>query len=138
MAVKTQAEAFSANVQLNEWLTVPNQMRVCVRLISNDLFVENAQTYYANRSDLGQLLQIRTKKDGDRMRPLGMSGTKKVSRIFIDAKIPDTARETWPLLVNEHGDVLAVIGLRMSASFSKTRRATDDVAVMIAPTTYNV
>lgn len=138
MAAKTQAEAFSANVQLNEWLTVPNQMRVCVRLISNNFFVENAQTYYANRSDLGQRFQIRTKQDGDRMRPLGMSGTKKVSRIFIDAKIPDTARETWPLLVNEHGDILAVIGLRMSAWFSKTRRATDDVAVMIAPTTYNV
>lgn len=138
MAAKTQAEAFSANVQLNEWLTVPNQMRIGIWLISNDMFVENGQTYYANRSDLGQILQIRTKKAGDRMQPLGMAGTKKVSRIFIDAKIPDTARETWPILVNEHGDILAVIGLRMSARFSKTRRATDDVAVMIAPTTYNV
>lgn len=131
---KAQPEAFCATVQFNKWLTLPNNMRVFVCAASTRLSVEEAQTYYANRSDLGHTLQIRTKQDGDRMRPLGMDGTKKVARIFIDAKIPDTARQTWPLLVNERGDVLAVLGLRMSAHFSKTQRAADDVAVMIAPT----
>ena len=131
---KVQPEAFSVTVQFDKWLMLPNNIRVFFCATSTCLSVEGAQTYYANRSDLGHILQVRTKQDGDRMQLLGMDGTKKVSRIFIDAKIPDTARQTWPILVNERGDVLAVLGLRMSAHFSKTQRAADDVAVMIAPT----
>jgi len=57
-------------------------------------------------------LVIRTKSDGDYIKT--KIGKKKVSRIFIDAKIPVSERKTWPLLVDKNGNVLWVIGLQKS------------------------
>ena len=45
------------------------------------------------------LLQVRNIRAGDRIRPLGMAGTKKVQEIFIDRKLPRTERKRLPLLV---------------------------------------
>ncbi|MEI6209120.1 MAG: tRNA lysidine(34) synthetase TilS [Desulfuromonadales bacterium] len=42
--------------------------------------------------------QVRTFRPGDRMTPLGMSGSKKVKDIFIDRKIPSSDRRNIPLL----------------------------------------
>jgi tRNA(Ile)-lysidine synthase len=36
---------------------------------------------------------------GDRVRPLGMKGHKKVHDVFIDAKVPVMHRFTWPVIV---------------------------------------
>lgn len=121
---------FEGNVPFNEWVKLGQHLYLCVTT-AFDTYVEGAQCYYANQAELGQL-RIRTRQDGDRIHVLGMTSAKKVSRIFIDAKVPDIERATWPLLVNDD-DILAVVGLRMSQHFSRTKRATDDVAVMIAP-----
>ncbi|MBT1070484.1 tRNA lysidine(34) synthetase TilS [Pelotalea chapellei] len=42
--------------------------------------------------------QVRTFRSGDRMTPLGMTGSKKVKDIFIDAKIPLPQRRRLPLV----------------------------------------
>jgi tRNA(Ile)-lysidine synthase len=42
---------------------------------------------------------IRCFKEGDRFNPLGMSGRKKLKDLFIDKKIPNTARKTIPLFI---------------------------------------
>lgn len=42
---------------------------------------------------------VRTFCPGDRMRPLGMHGHKKVHDVFIDAKVLAALRPTWPLVV---------------------------------------
>lgn len=47
---------------------------------------------------------VRTYKPGDRVRPLGMTGRKKVKDIYIDSKIPLRQRHQIPLLFC--GDVL--------------------------------
>jgi tRNA(Ile)-lysidine synthase len=42
---------------------------------------------------------VRTFSPGDRVRPLGMHGHKKVHDVFIDAKVPVVHRSTWPLVI---------------------------------------
>jgi tRNA(Ile)-lysidine synthase len=42
---------------------------------------------------------VRTVSPGDRVRPLGMQGHKKVHDVFVDAKVPVALRSTWPLVV---------------------------------------
>lgn len=42
---------------------------------------------------------VRTVSPGDRIRPLGMHGHKKVHDVFVDAKVPVAHRATWPLVV---------------------------------------
>jgi tRNA(Ile)-lysidine synthase len=56
-------------------------------------------------------LTVRSPSPGDRFRPMGMAGSKKLSRFFIDRKIPHELRSLWPIVVSE-GDILWVCGLR--------------------------
>lgn len=51
---------------------------------------------------------VRQRKNGDRMQPLGMSGSKKVKDIFIDEKIPRRDREKTPIF--EYKGVIVWIG----------------------------
>ncbi len=59
----------------------------------------------------GQLV-IRPIEPGDRIQPLGMRGSLKISDLFINNKIPQPARERWPLVVDEE-KVVWVVGLRI-------------------------
>ena len=44
-------------------------------------------------------LELRTRQDGDRFEPLGMDGhAMKLSDFFINVKLPQRARDRWPLL----------------------------------------
>ena len=59
----------------------------------------------------GELL-VRSRRPGDRFRPLGLQGTKKLKDFFIDAGIPRRERDGVPLLV-AGGEILWVIGHRL-------------------------
>lgn len=62
-------------------------------------------------------LQVRTRRPGDRIQPLGMeNGSQKISDLMINAKLPERARSRWPLLLS--GDEVAwVPGVRMAQTF---------------------
>lgn len=59
-------------------------------------------------------LHLRARQNGDRFRPLGMRGTKKLQDFFVDRKVPRERRDGVPLLVNHQGEILAVIGYVVS------------------------
>jgi tRNA(Ile)-lysidine synthase len=46
-------------------------------------------------------LVVRSFRPGDRIRPLGMAGRKKLHDIFIDAKVPPALRRRLPLLTTD-------------------------------------
>jgi tRNA(Ile)-lysidine synthase len=55
---------------------------------------------------------------GDSFQPLGMKGKrKKLSDLFIDAKIPLLKKHDLRVLVNGNGDIIWVVGLRMDERF---------------------
>lgn len=56
-------------------------------------------------------LLLRNRREGDRFKPFGLRGTKKLSDFFIDRKIPRRLRDRVPLLV-EGEDILWVVGIR--------------------------
>ena len=45
------------------------------------------------------LLQVRPWRFGDRIEPLGMSGSKSLQDVFTDALVPASRRQSWPVLV---------------------------------------
>lgn len=55
-------------------------------------------------------LAIRTPMPGDRLRPFGMSGSKKLSDIFIDKKIPGRQRAKT-LVIADAREILWVVGI---------------------------
>lgn len=58
-------------------------------------------------------LTIRNFQNGDRFRPLGMGGSQKLKKFFIDQKVPRDERRRIPILVSR-GNILWVAGYRMS------------------------
>jgi tRNA(Ile)-lysidine synthase len=59
-------------------------------------------------------LTVRNRRPGDRMRVLGLNGTKKVQDMFVDERIPPSVREKLPLLVDAAGQVIWIPGIRRS------------------------
>jgi tRNA(Ile)-lysidine synthase len=69
-------------------------------------------------------LLIRPRKPGDRLRPLGLNGTKKLQDILVDARVPLQRRDSVPLVADRKGVIWVVghcIDQRVALS-SKTRR----------------
>lgn len=58
-------------------------------------------------------LKIRSRQPGDRFRPFGMGGTKKVKDFLIDTKVPRHVRQSIPILV-AGDEILWVVGYRTS------------------------
>jgi len=58
----------------------------------------------------GRSLRVRSPKAGDRVKPLGLDGTKKLQDVFVDAKVPRAERPEWPV-VTAGGVVAWVPGL---------------------------
>ncbi|NPV53664.1 MAG: tRNA lysidine(34) synthetase TilS [Firmicutes bacterium] len=75
-------------------------------------------------------LVVRTRRHGDRFRPLGMDGTKKLKEFFIDLKIPRGRRDRIPLIV-AGDEIIWVIGYRIGERF-KVTGATRKVLHLVA------
>ncbi len=56
---------------------------------------------------------IRSFKDGDRVHPAGMEGSKKVQDFFVDKKIRREERKNIPIIVDHEGNIVAVGNLRL-------------------------
>ena len=78
-----------------------------------------------DRAALDGELVVRSRRDGDRIRPFGMEGSGKVSELLIDAKVPQALRDEVPVVACD-GQVLWVAGVRRSAVGS-VRRDTPEV-----------
>jgi tRNA(Ile)-lysidine synthase len=61
-------------------------------------------------------LTVTSVRDGDRMRPFGMRGTRKVSDVLIDAKVPARVRGTVPV-VRDGERIVWVAGVKSSEDY---------------------
>ena len=65
---------------------------------------------------LGGPLQVRTWREGDRIRPLGMSGSKTLGDLFTDHRIPRSQRGRLPIVL-AGGRIAWVAGVAVSDEF---------------------
>jgi tRNA(Ile)-lysidine synthase len=61
-------------------------------------------------------LMIRNMHPGDRFHPLGLQGSKKVSRFFMDRKIPKNLRSRIPLVLSR-GEIVWIAGMEIGQGF---------------------
>ena len=71
---------------------------------------------YANGDLAGSRLSIRTRRAGDRMKPLGMTCYKKLHDIFIDDKIALKRRNRVPIVISRN-KILWAAGVKLSDEF---------------------
>ncbi|MCG8476628.1 MAG: tRNA lysidine(34) synthetase TilS [Cytophagales bacterium] len=68
-------------------------------------------------------LELRRWEKGDRFKPLGLKGSKKVSDFLIDSKVPRSSKENiWVLCSG--GRIVWLVGLRMDDRFKLTGKTT--------------
>ena len=68
----------------------------------------------------GRNIMIRFFQAGDRLKPLGMKGTKKLKSLFIDEKVPQEIRSTVPILTTGDNDIIWVYGTRIAHAYRVT------------------
>jgi tRNA(Ile)-lysidine synthase len=65
---------------------------------------------------LARTVKVRGWRDGDRMRPLGLDGTKSLQDLFGDRKVPRSLRRSLPV-VESDGEIAWVAGVAVSERF---------------------
>ena len=90
-------------------------------LVNNkDIKQENDELIKKFDYDKINNVTIRYRKDGDRITPLGMKGSKKLKDIFIDMKIPKEKRDEIPL-IQFNDEISWIVGIKMSDKFKITK-----------------
>lgn len=79
-------------------------------------FWENSHEKYFDYDKIQNYISIRTRINGDRMKPLGMKGNKKLKDLFIDLKVPKEDREFIPIVCFDK-EIAWAVGVRTSEDF---------------------
>lgn len=67
--------------------------------------------------ELAPELSVRAWRDGDRMRPAGLGGSKSLQDLFTDRKVPRALRHTLPV-VESGGEIVWVAGVAVDERFA--------------------
>jgi tRNA(Ile)-lysidine synthase len=66
----------------------------------------------------GPALFVRFRRAGDRLRPVGLSGRKKLQDLLVDRKVPRRERDRVPLVVSADDRIVWVAGCAVAAEFA--------------------
>jgi tRNA(Ile)-lysidine synthase len=81
--------------------------------------------------DLGSRLIVRQRRPGDRLRPLGAPGRRKVQDVLVDRKVPRDDRDQVPIVTTENGEIVWVAGQVLAEPFRVTPLTTTVVILTL-------
>lgn len=85
---------------------------------------------FVDADKTGTLLTARSREDGDRYRPFGLQGTRKIKDIFIDEKIPVTIRDYLPLICTKD-KIIYLTGYRITEEMKVTQKTKNILQITI-------
>lgn len=92
-------------------------------------FNNNDLIKYFDYDKINEYVTIRKRKNGDRIIPLGMTGSKKLKDIFINMKVPKDYRDNIPVI--QFDDEIAwVLGVKTSNTYKVTNQTKNILKVM--------
>jgi tRNA(Ile)-lysidine synthase len=71
-------------------------------------------------AELASSLGVRARRPGDRFRPLGLDGVKKLQDFFVDRKVPRGERDRVPIVVDDRDRIVWVAGHAIAEDFRVT------------------
>ncbi|MBE3102266.1 MAG: tRNA lysidine(34) synthetase TilS, partial [Firmicutes bacterium] len=104
------------------------------RLTQKSDLIFATECIYIDRNVVKGDLRIRQRRNGDRFKPLGVNGTKKLKDYFIDKKIPREERDSIPLLVDED-NIIWVVRYQLSEDYKITPLTKDILKLKVEYTT---
>ncbi len=99
------------DIELSDEVFLPNGLTI-KRI--NEAKTNGNDILRLNSKDVLLPLRVRNRKNGDRMQVKNMSGTKKVSEILINAKIPASKRDLWPIVVDSEDKIVWIPKIKKS------------------------
>lgn len=91
---------------------------------------QNNLIRYFDLDKINNNISIRSRNNGDKLIPLGMSGSKKLKDIFIDMKIPKEERDIIPILCFDE-KIAWIIGIRTSEEYKLTSKSKNILKVVV-------
>ena len=91
---------------------------------------KDKNTVYIDKDRINKDLRIRNRLDGDIFSPIGLKGSKKLKKYFIDEKIPREERDNIRLIA-DGGDIVWVVGKRLSEKYKITSETKKVVMIKI-------
>jgi tRNA(Ile)-lysidine synthase len=95
--------------------------------------VEGADLAVLDPGALAGALVVRTWREGDRMRPLGLGGTKTLQDLFTDRKVPRSLRRSLPLVTSGER-VVWIAGVAVSEEFAAKAGAPESAVLSASQT----
>lgn len=116
-------ESVNYEIELLDYVNLPNGHSI--EKVDDALTNDNNICRIAN-SDIVYPLYVRTRKYGDRMKLKRVNGSRRIKDIFIDAKVPLSERDTWPIVVDSCDKIIWIPGIKKS-KFTKQKNESYDI-----------
>jgi tRNA(Ile)-lysidine synthase len=118
-----QANSFSRPLSIpGEVALVPQGWAIAAERLTTDAAAN--RRYSAKGPEVGVAagrlllpLAVRSRRPGDRFRPLGAPGTRKLQDFLVDRKVPRAERDTLPLVVDAQDRIVWVAGQSVAEGF---------------------
>ena len=108
-----QPKAYSLPAKINGTSELPGGFVLSLKPVAGIFPAEGRDCCFIDADRVEGSLFIRSRRNGDRMIPKGMRGTKKIKDILIDSKIPAGQRDSVPLLCDGRG-IIWLAGIRQA------------------------
>lgn len=135
-SARKMSEPFCAAISVPGDTYVKNGEAVLSSSIIDKNYINDYNAYvstaYMDMDKIHFPIYIRNRRPGDRFKPIGSSGHKKLKEYFIDQKVPRLYRDQIPLIASG-SEVLWIIGDRLS-DICKV----DDSTQRVLKLTYNI
>jgi tRNA(Ile)-lysidine synthase len=127
--VLTRERAANARVDFEKRLSIPGKADIpevgCVITAGEDAAgrcaaVSSPAMAVVRRDLIRESLVVRNRRPGDRFRPVGLHGSKKLQDLFVDAKVPRGERDAVPVVVDERNRIVWVAGFGIDEAFQVT------------------
>lgn len=105
-------------------------LTICIVNATDVDLTKGMRTAWLDLAKLQFPLEYRLWKKGDRMKPIGMKGSKLISDILIDAKVPRNEKERVHVLVSE-GKIVWLQGFRIGEGFEAKPHTRSVVKMMM-------
>ena len=129
--VQPQTVLSAVYLEKNEWVTFGQYCIFIGDLPIHQATYQNSKAvYYFYSEHFDTPFSVRPFQKGDRIHLPGMEQAKRISRIFIDEKVPVDERQYMPIIGTED-EVIAIGNMRHSKKISKSKRPFDNCVIII-------
>jgi tRNA(Ile)-lysidine synthetase-like protein len=90
----------------------------------------DAWEIYVDGAAIEWPLVARRRRPGDRLRPAGGRGSRRLQDLLVDARVPQALRDAWPIVASAAG-IVWVAGLRAAEGFLATPHSQEIIKIRL-------